>query len=278
MSREISTQVVNNTTSATLWAAIQDMFTSQTRARTINTRIALANLQKGNMSITEYFGKIQTLADETAAAGKKLDEEDVVSYVLAGLDSDYNSIVSDMSSRVEPITIAELYSQLLSYETRIDLLHGGGNQSAVNAVVRGGRRGGFGRGGDGRGAPPPPPQGCGNGGRGNGNYDNGGSNYNNNYSGNIHNSNNGGSGNRPHPQCQLCGKLGHMAHKCWERYNPDFVGVEEKSVGAVTTSSYGVDTNWQSNWYIDSGATDHITGDLHKRPSATSHYKRSHIL
>jgi hypothetical protein len=79
MSREISTQVVNNTTSATLWAAIQGMFTSQTRARTVNTRITLANMQKGNMSIAEYFGKIRTLADEMAAAGKKLDEEDVIS-------------------------------------------------------------------------------------------------------------------------------------------------------------------------------------------------------
>jgi hypothetical protein len=38
--------------------------------------------------------------------------------------------------------------------------------------------------------------------------------------------------------------LGHMAHKCYERYNPDFISVEEKSDGAATTSSYGVDTNW----------------------------------
>jgi hypothetical protein len=41
-----------------LWAAIQGMFTSQTRARTINTRIALVNLQKRNMTIAEFFGKI----------------------------------------------------------------------------------------------------------------------------------------------------------------------------------------------------------------------------
>jgi hypothetical protein len=77
LSREISTQVVNNTTSAMLWAAIHDMFTSQTRARTVNTRITLTNLQKGNMSIAKYFGKIRTLTDEMAAAGKKLDEEDM---------------------------------------------------------------------------------------------------------------------------------------------------------------------------------------------------------
>jgi histone deacetylase 1/2 len=46
--------------------------------------------------------------------------------------------------------------------------------------------------------------------------------------------------------------------KCWERFNRDYNG-EEKVAGLASTS-YGVDPNW----YIDSGATDHITGDLEK--------------
>lgn len=45
---------------------------------------------------------------------------------------------------------------------------------------------------------------------------------------------------------------------CWHRYEEDFVP-DEKFVAAAT-NSYGVD----SNWYIDTGATDHITSDLDK--------------
>jgi hypothetical protein len=81
--------------------------------------------------------------------------------------------VSAVAARVEPISVAELYTQLVSHEQRLEL-HNGGNQSSINAAVkgnhgnnnnssRGGRGGtsdrngggcggcdGFGRGGGGR--------------------------------------------------------------------------------------------------------------------------------
>ena len=60
-------------------------------------------------------------------------------------------------------------------------------------------------------------------------------------------------------QCQICGKIGHSARDCWYRFTDDYLP-EEKSAGAANLSSYGVDTNW----YADSGATNHITGELEK--------------
>ena len=252
------------------------------------TRITLANAQKGNMTMPEYFGKIRGLADEMAAAGKPLDKEDIVSYVLAGLDGEYNSIVTSMATRVEPVSVSELYAQLLSFEMRLDLLQGGNaGQSFVNAATRGGRGGGPGRGG-GRGGPPFPGRGNGgpggnyggqngnggyngHGGRGGygGSYNHGGGGHGNHGGGNGHgnyggNPRSNGGGNKP--RCQLCGKLGHTVGKCWERFNPDFNPVEEKSAASATTSygnygAYGADSN---PWHIDTGTTDQITGDLHK--------------
>ena len=46
--------------------------------------------------------------------------------------------------------------------------------------------------------------------------------------------------------------------KCWHRFDENFVP-NEKYAGAAATS-YGAD----SNWYVDTGATDHITGDLER--------------
>ncbi|WVZ98567.1 hypothetical protein U9M48_043995 [Paspalum notatum var. saurae] len=46
------------------------------------------------MSITEYVGKMKSFADEMACAGKPLEDEELVQYILAGLDMDYNPIVS----------------------------------------------------------------------------------------------------------------------------------------------------------------------------------------
>jgi hypothetical protein len=59
-----------------------------------------------------------------ASTRKQLDEEELCSYILAGLDFEYNSLVSSVVARVERITLGELYSQLLAFETRLDLQNG----------------------------------------------------------------------------------------------------------------------------------------------------------
>lgn len=64
--------------------------------------------------------------------------------------------------------------------------------------------------------------------------------------------------NADRPQCQVCFKFGHTAIDCWHRFEEGYVP-EQKNVHAAT-SSYNVDTNW----YTDTGATDHITGELEK--------------
>jgi hypothetical protein len=100
-----------------------------------------------------------------ASAGKKLDDEEQSSYILAGLDAEYNSLVSSIAARVEPITLNELYSQLLSFETRLELQNqgtGGLFQSSANNAMHG--HGGFNRGSGGRG----PRGGSSSGGRGRG--------------------------------------------------------------------------------------------------------------
>jgi hypothetical protein len=72
--------------------------------------MALATAQKGSSTVADYISKMKTLADDMIVARKKLDDEELASYVLAGLDYEYNSLVSSIAARVEPITFAELYS------------------------------------------------------------------------------------------------------------------------------------------------------------------------
>ena len=111
--------------------------------------MTLATAQKGSSIIADYFNKMKSLADDMAAAGKRLEDEEIISYVLAGLDMDFNPIVSVVTARTEPLSLGELYTQLVSWEQRMDLLHGGSSSSA-NTATHGGR-GGFNRGGGGRG-------------------------------------------------------------------------------------------------------------------------------
>jgi hypothetical protein len=57
----------------------------------------------------------------------------------------------------------------------------------------------------------------------------------------------------------LCGKEGNTVLRCYKHFDRDFTGPPEKSASSATTS-YDIDTNW----YSDTGASDHITSELEK--------------
>ena len=121
-----------------MWSAIHASFAAQTQAQIVNTRIALANLHKGNLGMSEYLAKIKAFADEIACTGDPLSEGEITSYVLKGLGIDYNPVISALAARVEPVTVQELYNQLLSFEAPMNLLQGTNTrQSSVNNLTRG---------------------------------------------------------------------------------------------------------------------------------------------
>nr|CAE05450.3 OSJNBa0073E02.10 [Oryza sativa Japonica Group] len=220
-----------------------EMFSSQSKARIIQIRAQLARELKGDSSAAAYFTKMKGLADEMAAAGKKLDDDDIVSYILGGLDADYNPLVASVSSK-DYISLSDLYAQLLSFEAHLNNQSEGGYHSSANSASRGGRGRGQGRG------------------RGRGGF---GSNFGSGFGGRGRGGRGRGDGSRP--SCQLCGKEGHTVHTCWKRFDRSFSGNDvifqqhhQQAKSASAVSSYGVDTNW----YLDTAATDHITGELKK--------------
>jgi hypothetical protein len=66
--------------------------------------------------------------------------------------------------------------------------------------------------------------------------------------------------------CQVCMKLGHTTNICSYQFDEDYVPASR--VVAMESSS----TSNEPNWYLDSSATDHITGEL-KRLTMHDHYK-----
>jgi uncharacterized protein YaaN involved in tellurite resistance len=144
VSKETLVRIAMAKTAAKAWQKLEEQFTSQTLACTISTRMALANTRKGNSSIVDYLAKMQGLTNNMPAVGKLLDDEDLVQYILAGLDEEYDSVVNSILALPQAITMSELTSQMLSFEARVDLRSGGSGSSA-NVARRG--RGSFGRGG-----------------------------------------------------------------------------------------------------------------------------------
>jgi hypothetical protein len=73
---------------AEVWRMLADLYSSQTRARSVNTHIALATTKKHQLSVSDYYAKMSQLADDLAASGTLLRDDEFVTYLLAGLDEE----------------------------------------------------------------------------------------------------------------------------------------------------------------------------------------------
>lgn len=68
-----------------------------------------------------------------ASASRKLEDEELLSYILTGPDLKFNPVVSAVAARVEPISMGKLYTQLVSFEQRMALRRQ--SSSPVNMVI-----------------------------------------------------------------------------------------------------------------------------------------------
>ena len=202
MTEGVLTQIISYSTAQQVWHALETNFSSQSRARTIQVRTQLANAKKGNQSANDYFLMIKRLADELAMAGQALCCDDIISYILAGLGHDYDSFVSSIYARHEPVSLEEVYSLLILTESRLNR-H---NQSLsmpiaeANFVQR----------------------------QQSSNYQQSFNPRNRfNYRGRDRNNTYRGGGNYSHHNsfnsssliCQVCGKHGHSTRKCYHRFD-----------------------------------------------------------
>lgn len=67
--------------------------------------------------MSDYFHKVKHLADTMAAIKQLLQEEEIATYMLARLGSEFDTSIS---TRVDQITLTDQYAHLLNYEMRLE--------------------------------------------------------------------------------------------------------------------------------------------------------------
>lgn len=220
------------------------MFTTTSQAQSMNLHYQLTTLKKGNSSITDYFQKFTSLVDTLSAANQPLNNFKLVSFLLAYLGPEYDSFVMSITTRVDLVSLEDLYGNMLAHELwleqhqlSVDSNLADANMASCSRGKRGGRGDRFS---------------C---------YGGCGSNF------GLYKTNQGrGRGGRGPLNalvskhiCQVCNHTVHTAIRSYHTFDKSY---ENDSPSAV--HAFFIAPSQQSNgqWYPDLGATHHIIFDL----------------
>lgn len=108
-------------TSHQAWKYLTERYASQSRSYISKLKRQLQSLQQGSKSCTEYLNTAKQWADQLSAVGKPVEDDDLISFTISGLNPMYNSFVAAFSFHVHDrtMTFANFQAELLSNEILI---------------------------------------------------------------------------------------------------------------------------------------------------------------
>ncbi|KAL4384768.1 hypothetical protein GQ457_15G009960 [Hibiscus cannabinus] len=314
ISLSILPSLVSCRTAFEIWEKVQQIFSVSSTTKIMHLHCSLKNLRKRDQGMREYLAQIQSVCDSLAACGNPLSETMHIFASFSGLPSDYEPVVAVITSSQQPYKLDGVCGVLLDIEARLQETHSvnlvqssslgydgfhqfsssnGPNvfveqeyhpfvgQVSSSASATGSQRvfsesgsypqrvfqdSSFSQ----RGFQGPTffrgsgfqarrffSRGCG---------------------GRVF------SG-RVRPQCQLCGRIGHLVNRCYYRFDRSYDGyyvnlVEEvldyqkpeveslnqdlSGIVALVSDDFSPVVCEDTTWFLDSGATAHLTPDLGK--------------
>lgn len=75
---------------------------------------------KGDRTVSEYMMRIKVLIDALASIGSPVTFHEHIDAILEGLPEEYHILFPTIESCVEPYSVTELESLLLSHESRLE--------------------------------------------------------------------------------------------------------------------------------------------------------------
>ena len=74
----------------------------------------LATLRKGDSSVADYYHRFTNLIDTLAAIDQPIPHHEQLSFLLAGLGSEFDSLVTSVKTQFHPVPLEDIYGHLLS--------------------------------------------------------------------------------------------------------------------------------------------------------------------
>lgn len=228
-----------------------------------------------------YLTQIKSIVNQLALAASPVDAEDLVLLILNGLPDEYNAFKTSIKTKVGLISIEELFSLLNS-----DSIHVKSSSKQAHTLEipfayhvsrtshRGGSKGNSYR-GRGRDEGRFFRENSGTQGRGDRSHNNQSQGSHSGYPSSHHSSHSTASSNTNRffskVICQICGKTNHSTLECWNRldtsYQPSCSSLYQAYVSFIYSQLSTGSPSDNTNWFLDSAATSHITNYLNNLPS-----------
>ncbi|KAL4355549.1 hypothetical protein GQ457_06G026970 [Hibiscus cannabinus] len=267
-------QFVGSDTTADIWKAVTKRFATLSTTKIMNLHCRLRSMKKGSQSMYEYTMAIKQICDLLASCGSSISAVEHIATILNGLPIEYEPSIAAITASKESYSVENIVSILIDAESRMEdssRFPVGINFTQTNVKQGSSHK--------------------------DGSED---MSYNGSDSFKVVNNQTNRYKGRPRPQCQLCGKLGHLVDRCWRRFDQSFKGMSSQqnrnssrvqantcSCSHTTEATYnpfvasntpvaeeelGADIQVNvlmvdgpmalSKWFPDSGATHHVTNNV----------------
>jgi len=210
-----------------VWTKLENIYEAKNTTNRLILKKRLSTLHMGNNdNMTDYLDKFRTTLEELEAVGSILEEEDKIATLLNSLPDSFENLVVSLESRGNQIDLDFVMARLLQEEMR----RGKRNEENDTLFI---------------------------------------AKVNDKETIKNEEVNLTKSGKRllskeemSKVTCYYCNKKGHFANKCYKRINDKKCNEEE--VNQTTTESEflfsaSFDSHKDNHWYLDSGATMHMT-------------------
>lgn len=251
LSPSIQSLVTKTKTSQDLWTTLADTYAKPSRGTIQQLRTQLKYYTKGDKSVDEYMQGLAIRFDKLALLGNPVQHEEQIEFILQGLPEDYKSVVDQMEGRDVSPSLTVVHEKLLTKEAKLlAVLSSTSSVAPVSANVATSRQ--------------PHQKSF----QSKQRFGNNQSCNNNNQSPYQTSKQDTRLTKGYQGKCQICGVFGHSAKRC-----PQLQQHQPSPQPSLLPSPF---RPWQPRahmaqasqhpsdaWLLDSGATHHLTSDLH---------------
>ncbi|GMI87222.1 hypothetical protein HRI_002391500 [Hibiscus trionum] len=195
VSSSVLPQLVGSETTAAVWSVVTSAYSTLSTTKIMNLHCRLRSLKKGSHTMREYTMAIKEICDLLGSCGNSVSQIEQIATILNGLPIEYEPTVAAITASKMAYTVDNVVSILVDAETRLE------DSSRFPVGINYTKF-----------APKQTSS--------SGNVDEERKpsvNTSNSFKGKVR------------PQCQLCGKVGHLVDRCWHRFDKGFKGVFAQS-------------------------------------------------